>query len=48
MDVGFGDVGCVEERGVVVEDAEEVVVVANGVAVTVAVVGGVRFGDVGS
>lgn len=47
MDVGFGDVGCVEGGGVVVEDAEEVVVVADGVAVSVAV-GEVRFGDVGS
>ena len=47
MDVGFGDVGRVEGGGVVVEDAEEVVIVANGVAITVAV-GRVRFGDVRS
>lgn len=44
LDVGFGDVDGVESRGVVVEDAEEVVVVAHYVAVRGV---GVGFGDVG-
>lgn len=43
LDVGFGDVEGVEGRGVVVEDAEEVVVIADQVAVG-SLVGDVRGG----
>lgn len=47
LDVGFGDVEGVERRGVVVEDTEEVIVVADGVAGdAVVVVRLAGFGDV--
>ena len=43
LDVGFGDINRVESGGVIVEDAEQVVVIANDVAVRGMRVG---FGDV--
>ena len=46
LDVGFGDVEGVEGGGVVVEDAEEVVVVADCVAIGGFGGGGVLFGNV--